>query len=359
MGADKIRFYHDEPLFGLDIGRSSIKAMQIESVHGQMPQIKGYGTSYFAAEAVQNGIITQPETVAKAMHELFEKTLVGKITSRRVACTLPTAYTFSRPMKVPLMSHDQITEAVQLEAEQYIPIPLDSLYTDYEISYQDAQGMEILMVAASRKIVDSYFSLLQSLDLEPVAFEPSISAASRLLKIMGDTGSQPSILIDIGSITTDIAVFDKTLQVSSNVNGGADTLTQSIAKAFHISNEQAQQIKNQYGIAYSDRQQRIIDAIKPQLEALVHEIGKSQRYYSDRGDKSGRKITRVITMGGGSVMPGLNQYLSKQLRLPTDNLDPWDKLSFSPLALPSEQDRSMYITVAGEAILDPKEVTHD
>lgn len=357
MGVDKIRFYHDEPLFGLDIGHSSIRAIQIERTLDKPPQIQGYGMSYFAAEAIQNGIITQPETIATAIHQLFEKNLVGKITSRRVACTLPTAYTFSRPMKVPPMSHEQITEAVQLEAEQYIPIPLDGLYIDYEISYQDAQGLELLMVATSRKIVDSYLSLLQSLDLEPVAFEPSISAASRLLKILGDTGSEPSILIDIGSVATDIAVFDKTLQVSSNVNGGADTFTQSIAKALHVSNEQALELKNQYGIAYSDKQQRIIDAIKPQLEALVHEIGKSQRYYSERGDKSGRKISRVITIGGGAVMPGLNQYLSKQLRLPTDYLEPWSKITFGSLAEPSEMDRSMYITAAGEAILDPKEVT--
>lgn len=355
MGADKTRFYHDEPLFGLDIGHSSIKVMQIGGAVTE-PQVSGYGISYFAPDAIQNGIITNPEAVANAMHQLFEKNMIGKVTSRRVACSLPTAYTFSRPMKVPLMNHDQIVEAVQLEAEQYIPIPLDSLYTDFEISYQDSQSMEILMVAASRKIVDSYLSLLQSLDLEPIAFEPSISAASRLLKIMGDTGAQPSILIDIGSITTDIAVFDKTLQVSSNVNGGADTFTQSIAAALHTSMEQATQIKNQYGIAYSDKQQRVIDALKPQLEALVHEIGKSQRYYSERGDKSGRKITRVITIGGGSVMPGLNQYISKQLRLPTDNLEPWSKISFGALAPPGEQDRSMFITVAGEAILDSKEV---
>jgi len=357
MGADKIRFYHDEPIFGLDIGHSSIKAMQIENVPGKPPRIQGYGTSHFAAGAIQNGIITQPEAVAGAIHQLFEKNLVGQITSRRVACTLPTAYTFSRPMKVPPMNRDQIAEAVQLEAEQYIPIPLDNLYTDYEISYQDAQGMELLMVAASRKIVDSYLNLLQSLELEPVAFEPSISASSRLLKIMGDSGAEPSILIDIGSLATDIAVFDKTLQVSSNVNGGADTFTQSIAKALHTSFELALQIKNQYGIAYSDKQQRIIDAVKPQLDALVHEIGKSQRYYSERGDRSGRKITRIITIGGGAVMPGLNQYISKQLRLPAGNLEPWDKITFGALAQPSEQDRSMYLTVAGEAILDPKEVT--
>jgi type IV pilus assembly protein PilM len=357
MGADKIRFYHDEPIFGLDIGHSSIKAMQISHQEGKPPVVQGYGLSSFTADAVLNGTILKPDILATSIHQLFDKNLVGKITTKRVACTLPTAYTFSRPMKLPPMNHEQTIEAVQLEAEQYIPIPLDGLYLDYEISHQDTQGMEVLMVAASKKIVDSYMSLLQSLDLEPVAFEPSINAASRLLKVTGDTGAEPSILIDIGSVTTDIAIFDKTLQVSSNVIGGADTLTDAIAKGLHMTYEQALQLKNQYGIAYSDKQQRIIDAVKPQLDVLVREIGKSQRYYSERAAKSGHKITRAITIGGGALMPGFNQYISKQLRLPTANLEPWDKINFGDLAQPGEQDRSVYITVAGEAILDPKEVT--
>jgi type IV pilus assembly protein PilM len=351
-----LKFYKDEPLFGLDIGHANLKAMQIQRAAGQTPVILGYSLSNFEAGAIQNGIITQPETIAKAMHELLETKLVGHIGSRRVACTLPTSYTFSRPMKVPPMSHDEILEAVHLEAEQYIPIPLESLYIDYEVSAQDADGMELLLVATSKKIVDSYLNLLQSLDLEPVAFEPSINASSRLLKIVSDNGSEPSILLDMGSVSSDIAIFDKSLIVSSTVQGGGDTFTNLIAKALHLSFDQAYELKNQSGIAFSDKQQRIIDAIKPQVDSLVHEIQKSIRYYSERA-KAGQKIARLVTVGGGTVMPGFNQYISKELRLPVESLDPWKKITFGNLPLPSETDRSMFIAVAGEAILDPKEVT--
>lgn len=352
-----LKFYHDEPLFGLDIGHSSLKAMQIESASGKRPVVTGYGISFYNPDAIQNGIISQPEVIAAAMHDLFEKKMVGKIDSRRVACTLPTAYTFSRPMKIPPMARDKIAEAVHLEAEQYIPIPIDSLYVDYEVTSQDANGMELLLVAASRKIVDSYLSLLQSLDLEPVAFEPSINASSRLLKNIGGNIDEPSILVDMGSVATDIAIFDKALIVSSTVSGGGDTFTAAIANAFKVSTEQATQIKNQYGIAFSDRQQRVIDAVKPHLDGLAHEIQKSLRFYTERAGDSGRKIGRIITIGGGAVMPGFNQYISKTLRLPTENLDPWKEISFAGLRMPDNVDLSMYITVAGEAALSPAEIS--
>jgi type IV pilus assembly protein PilM len=352
-----LKFYRDEPLFGLDIGHSSLKVMQIDGrVAGQLPLVQGYGISAFEPGAIQNGEIIKPDVIAKALHQLFEKDLLGTISSRRVACSLPTSGTFSRPMKLPLMNHEDIVEAIHLEADQYIPLPQDSLYLDYEISHQDTQGIELLMVATPRKIVDSYLKTLQSLELEPVAFEPSINAASRLLQLSEDIKPEPSILVDIGAATTDIAIFDQTLLVASTISTGSDSTTDLISKNLHLSHAQASEFKNQFGIAYSEKQQRIIDAIEPQLEALVHEIQKSIRYYTERAAESGKKITQIITVGGGAVMPGLNHHLSKELRLPVQNLEPWQKISFGQLTPPAESDRSMYITVAGEAILNPTEV---
>jgi type IV pilus assembly protein PilM len=351
----KLKFYRDEPLFGLDIGHSSLKVMQLNTVAGQKPQVAGYGAGQFDPKAIENGVIVKPELIAQAMHQLIEKNLVGSVASRRVACSLPTSRTFSRPMKVPPMDHDKILNAVHLEAEQYIPIPLNSLYLDYEITYQDEQGMELLLVAVSRSIVDSYQKTLEALELEPIAFEPTINAASRIVQMAGVSQSEPAVIVDIGSVTSDIAVYDKTLLVASTESMGGDDMTNSIAKSLHLTHQQATSLKTEYGISYSERQQRVIDALKPNLDTLTTGIGKSIRYYSERAAKSGRQISQVITVGGGSVMPGLNQYLSKELRLPTAHLDPWQAIDFGPLRQPSEADRAGYIIAAGEALVSPVE----
>jgi type IV pilus assembly protein PilM len=351
-----LKFYHDEPLFGLDIGHSSLKAMQISMAAGKPPKIIGYGMGTFEAAAIQNGVITNPEAIANAMHQLFEKQLVGEITSQRVACALPTAHTFSRPMTIPAVGRREIEEAINLEAEQYIPIPLNSLYLDYDILSQDQQNTEVLVVAASKNIVDSYFKVLDMLNLQPVAFEPSINAASRLLKMQGALKSEPTIILDLGSVTTDIAVFDKTLLVASTINTGSDDITQMISKNLRLTMKQANDLKDQYGIAFSDRQQRIIDSIKPLLENMVREIQKSVRYYAERAAKSGGRISQIVTVGGGAVMPGLSQYLAKELRLEIHNLEPWQSMDFGNLAMPAEVDRAIYITAAGEAVINPGEV---
>jgi type IV pilus assembly protein PilM len=351
-----LKFYHDEPLFGLDIGHASLKVLQMETVVGKASTVIGYGLSSFDSGAIQNGVITDPAAIAKAMHELFDSKLVGKVTGQRVACSLPTSHTFSRPMTIPATSRKEIIDAINLEAEQYIPIPLDNLYLDYEVISQDQTNTEVLMVAASKSIVDSYYKVLEMLDLQPVAFEPSINAVSRLLQIQGILKSEPTIIMDMGSVTTDIAVFDKSLLVASTINSGSDNITQLISQGLHLSPNQANDIKNEFGIAFSDRQQRIIDVIKPVLENLVHELQKSVRYYSERAAKSGSKITQLVIVGGGSVMPGLAQYLAKELRLTAQPAEPWHNIDFGGLPTPSGVERAVYITAAGEAVLSPQEV---
>jgi type IV pilus assembly protein PilM len=349
-------FYHDGPLFGLDIGHSNLKIMQIENLHGKKPKVIGYGVRKYPSESISNGVIVDHEVLQKSFRELLSQDLVGAISTPRVACTIPTSRTFSRPMKLPPMEDKDIKEAVNLEAEQYIPIPQANLYIDYEIAKRDETGIELLMVAMPKNIIDSYINFLESTGLEPVALEPTMNAAARLFTMADASSNQPSILIDFGSIAIDLAVLDKTMFVNSTVAGGSDTITNLIAKHMGITPEEAYVLKNWSGIAPGEKQSQITEAVKPMLDSLVREVQKIIRYYNERRDQSQRKIVQIVTIGGGVNMPGMSEYLFNELHLPTRNLDPWAKLNFGHLAMPGDTDLSMYITVAGEAILKPQEI---
>src|SRR4051812_18436653 len=111
-------FYHDKPVFGLDIGFSSLKVMQINN-NGDHQVVTGYGVASFESDAITDGVVTKPEEVAKAAHKLFSEHLTGEITTRRVIMTVPASRTFTRTMTVPKLSTKEVDEAVRLEAEQY------------------------------------------------------------------------------------------------------------------------------------------------------------------------------------------------------------------------------------------------
>lgn len=357
MGAEKTNFYHDEPLFGLDIGHSSVKVMQLEVVHGAKPKILGYGvTLEYPGNTIVDGIVVKKNNLAKALYDLFKTGLVGEISTDRVACTIPTSHTFSRPMKLPPMEDNAVAEAVHLEVEQYVPMPAESLYIDYEVSRNDAAGIELLMVATPRKIIDSYVNFLESVGLQPVALEPTMNAASRLFALGDATHNDPSILIDFGSIAIDIAVFDQTMFVNSTVNGGSDILNNLISKRFNISSGEAYALKSTYGIGAGEKHDDMLAVTKPMLDDLVREVRKTIRYYDERTAKAHHKIVQAMVLGGGANMPGLSEYLAKELSLPTRVLDPWHALDFGGLEAPDTIRQAIYLTVAGAALLGPGEI---
>ncbi len=352
----KLSFYHDEPLFGLDIGHSSLKVMQLDTTGSQKPQVLGYGFGQYPPQAISNGVVVKYDALAQAIHDLFQEHLVGSISTKRVACTVPTAHTFSRAMKLPPMNDKDIAEAVHLEAEQYIPVAPGNLYIDFDIARRTDQGLEVLVVATPRNIIDSHIKFLEGVGLEPVALEPTMNASARFFGLADADSSQPTVLIDFGSDAIDLAVFDKTMFVNSTVNGGNDTMTNLVAQKLEISLANAYQIKNKYGISVSDKREAIQEALSPILDNLVREIRKVMRYYDERVGMGQRHIGQIVTLGGGATMPGLNEYLSAQLKLPTRVLDPWSQVDFGSLAPPDDSERPMYATVAGEALLDPRSI---
>lgn len=353
-------FFHDKPLFGLDIGHSSLKVMQVEETSSaapskdRRPKVIGYGSTSFDKSAQEDGVVTQPEVVAKAAYELFNHHLIGDITTRRVAIAIPAYRTFTRSIQLPDLKPAEMQEAVELEAEQYISTPLEELYLDYEIVRQAGNNTQLFMVAVPRTIVDSYLELAQIMGLEAVLIEPTLSSSSRLFS--NDTqSSEPTLIIDFGSLSSDISIVDKKLLVTGTVQGGGLDFTHSIKNKLNVTEQEAGVIKTRYGLGVSKKQAEIQQALEPTLQQIVKEIRRMIRYYEERYGAE-RPIGQIITLGGGANMPGLTEYMTSTMRLPVRHCDPWQYLSYKGLQPPSAADKSMYATAAGLSLARSKEV---
>lgn len=90
-------FYHDRPIVGLDIGFNSLKVMQVDT-SGKKLRVTGYGRGSFDEAAVKDGVIVNPELIAQGALDLFEKHIIGDVSTRRVAISIPVSRTFTRTM---------------------------------------------------------------------------------------------------------------------------------------------------------------------------------------------------------------------------------------------------------------------
>lgn len=345
--------FEDKPLFGLDIGHGKVRVMQL-APGKRRSKLIGYGETTFDPKAIKDGVIETPEIIAAAVQDLFRHHLVGDITTNRTAMSLPIAHAFTRSLEVPKLSSKELAEAVQNEAEQYIPAALDDLYIDYAQAGNNGDKINVFIVGMPKRMVESYLVLPRLLGLEAVALQTSSGAGAHLFA-RDPQSDIPSLLIDFGSNSADITVYDQGPAVSDTVDCGSELFTAAIARELGVTEKEATLIKAKYGLGLSKKQAQIENALAPTLSLLVKEIKRTVRYYEEHAHDK-RRISQVVIAGGGANMPGLAEYLTSNLRLAVRAFDPTTYIDFGHLQPFNITERMSYVTAAGLASIDPKEV---
>ncbi len=358
MSKDKNKlplFYKSKPLFGLDVGHTSVKVVQLDH-SGKKTKLGGYGVTTFDSKAIKDGEIVDLETVSKATHDLLTKGMAGSISTRRVAASLPVMHSFSRLINLPIMEEKDVLEAVRLEAEQYIPIPINDLYLDYQPVERTADSQDLLVAAAPKRVVDSYLNLFNSLDLELVCMEPSILSVTRTVQ-HSENYDFPTLVIDCGSITTDLIIYNKSnIRVTGTIKFGGETLTESVMKKLGLEYAEAARMKTEHGLDPGQEQGRMVSALAESLKFLSTEITKMIHYFEERDKNQNVKVEQIIILGGGANLPGFSTYLTSELRIPTRLANVWENVAISHIEKPKRRDNSMYATALGLALIKPGEV---
>jgi len=342
-------FYKDKPIIGLDISNTGVKIMAVDPKRWL---VLGYGSLDLDPIKIKESLEGNSPYLSDNIKALVKEKMVGNLSSNHVVIGVPTARSFSRTFTLPASAEKTIKDAIEIEADQYIPVPAATLYIDYEIIERNKQEITVLMSAVSRVIVENCVKAVESADLQAVLVEPGISAVVRLITITED-GHLPTIIVDIGPASTDIAVLESnSIKVTGGLAIGGNTFTLDIAKKLNIAVENAHQLKVLNGLSAGPRQEKISNALEPSLERIVVEIRKVMRYYNERlSDKN--KLEQLLVVGAGSNVPGIGEYFTNALVMPARVASPWQKLDFGKLPEPAKQFRSRYITVAGLASVNP------
>ncbi|RWZ79734.1 MAG: type IV pilus assembly protein PilM [Candidatus Chaera renei] len=351
MGVKPKLFHHDKPVSGIDISQTGVKVMAIDVKRWA---VEAYGSLDLDPAKLQESINTGNSYLTEGLEKLLTAKLSGKLPSNQVVLSVPTSRTYTRSMTLPRDAEKNLKEAVLLEAEQYIPIAPAELNIDYQVIERGAKELTVLMSAVPKKIVASITNAAAQIGLEVVLVEPGLSAVARLIT-QTEEGHLPTVIVDIGAGSTDIAVLDKAIRVTGGVPVGGNSFTLDIARKLKVSLENAHQLKVLNGLSSGVKQAKILAALKPDLDQIAAEVQKMVRYYIERlGAK--RKVEQVIIVGGGGNVPGLGDYFTDTLIMPARVASPWQVLNFGRLPQPSRQFKPRYITAAGLACVQQKEI---
>jgi type IV pilus assembly protein PilM len=345
-------FYTDKPIIGLDISNTGVKVMAIDAKRWL---VLGYGSLDLEPIKIKESLEGNSTYLAENVQLLIKEKLIGSLPSNHAVISVPTARSYSRTFNLPISVEKSLKDAVELEADQYIPVPSSTLYIDYEVIERTKKEITVLMSAVPRTIIDKCVAITESAGLIVSLVEPGMSAVARLLTSTED-GQLPSVIVDIGPASTDIAVLDNgSVRVTGGIAIGGNTFTLDIAKKLEVALENAHQLKVLNGLSAGPRQEKIRNALEPSLKQIIVETRKVMRYYNER-IRDDRKLEQLLVVGSGSNMPGIGEYFTNELVMPARVASPWQKLNFGKLPEPVRQLRSRYITVAGLASISPESI---
>ena len=114
---------------GLDIGTDFIRVAQIKpSSSGNA--LVAYGAVGMPFGAVVEGEIVDPEAVSGAIKELWKRT---GLRVKDVCIGVSNQKVVVRLIDLPFMEREELAGAIQYQAQDYIPIPVEEAILDFQI----------------------------------------------------------------------------------------------------------------------------------------------------------------------------------------------------------------------------------
>lgn len=333
--------------FGLDISDLSLKIAKLRK-SGSNFNLAVFGGKEIEAGIIKEGEIKEEKKLSETL-QVAIKSWGGRNLGKYVVVSLPEEKAFLQVIQLPRMSEEDLSSAVVFEAENYIPLPIDQVYLDYEIIAplrNHLDHWDVLLAALPREIVDPYVSCLKSAGLTPLALEIESLAIARAL-VKGGISPQPLLLIDLGATRTSFIVFaGHSIRFTSSIPVSGKNFTQIIARVFNLKEAEAEKLKIKYGLEekiklkvginqsglLEKERGEIFEALVPALVDLVQQIKKHLEYYQTHAShehlkSAGAAISKIILCGGGANLKGLVELLTLELNIPVELADPWINIS--------------------------------
>lgn len=304
---------------GLDIGSKTIKIVELDGSKAlQASGIVGYSGNS-PDKIIDDKELTALSGIIKKLHK------EAKVSTTDVGISVPEQLVFSRSIKYPPLSDQEVAAAVKWDAEQYIPIPPAEAIIQHQILERRESEVLVLLVAVPKNVVENYVRVCQVAGLNVVFVETELMALSRALAPKDKT----VMIMDFGARSTDLAIAKNGyLSFSRSIPTAGEAFTRAVAQGLGIEANQAEEYKKTYGLSGTQLEGRVRGSLDPVFRVVVDEIKKAVHFYQT--EEQGDSPTSVILTGGTSSMPEMATLLTKYLGLEVVIGNPFENVKMEP-----------------------------
>lgn len=330
---------------GLDLGSRFIKVVQVmgtkdapKITHAKMVEISQTPTE-------EMDPATRTELMIKTVKTLMAE---SGVKGKKVNAALSGEAVIVRVIKMPVMSKADLKNAIQFEAEQYIPMKIDQVVIDLhvqrEIMDEGQKKQEVILVAAKQEAVSELLGLLTATGLQPgiIDYDPFCLHNHFELNYGMTKGETVAVLHCGSKISTLMLIEDGLFQLGRDLPLAGNTLTKDIQGALKMDFPLAEELKRTQGqlIVESeesdierlpdkeDKTLRMHEAMLPTINRLIGEIRRSFDFYEAQGQKRG--VNKVLLSGGGALLKNFQGYLGEKFKIPVEPFQSFTHVEVPP-----------------------------
>ncbi len=293
-------------MLGVDISERSIKVVRLSN--SKRHKLLARAWCEIPAEAIQHGVITEPDVVGKALRQTIEKCGVRSTHQDVVVASIPESESFLSVVEIPAMDEQEVSEAVQWEVAQHMPFGLENVYLDWQwVSPKGSvkkDRQEVLVGAAEKKVVDPLVGLLNRLGYDVAALELESQAIVRALISEDLLDKQGLLMVDLGATVTNVVVHDRgAIRFSATLKRGVQ------AAMANLNPEEEGLVKDPSAKTSEQISAQLEEKLRFPLEEIVAEVHGILEYYT--GLSTEHRVNEILLTGGGANLPGLDRIFQR------------------------------------------------
>ncbi len=318
---------------GIDIGSSAVKVVQIKKNKGKAV-LETYGILSLGPYAGQEmGSVTNlsTENIIKALNDVMKE---SNITSKNGAISIPSSSSLIFNIDLPEnIEENKLGEIIPMEARKFVPIPIsevaldwfiipDEISDSYESNNQKNESKkEVFVVAIHNDIIIKYKDILVGSSIPTESMEMEIFGNIRSSNL--DHDNNPVLFMDLGASSTKVYIVESgVVRFFHIVNRGGAEITKNISQALGFSFKEAEEMKRNIGLD-SSKDKKVVDIIKGSTNYILTEANSIVLNFEKKYNK---KVSKVVLVGGGSMLPGFLDSSKEKFNKEVFIGDPFSKI---------------------------------
>lgn len=322
------------PLLGLDISSTAVKLLELGRAGGRY-RVESYAVEPLPPNSVVEKNIADVEAVGESIRRAVKR---AGTRTRDAAVAVAGSAVITKVISMSAsLKEEEMESQIELEADQYIPYPLEEVNLDFEIlgaSEKNADTVDVLLAASRSENVDMRVAALEIgglsariVDVEAYALENAFQLVAEQLPENGR--GQTIAVVDVGATMTTLNVLHdlKIIYTREQVFGGKQ-LTEEIMRRYGLSYEEAGMAKRQGGLPDNYGP----EVLEPFKEAMSQQVSRSLQFFFSSSQHN--SVDRIMLAGGSASIGGIDELIESKLGTESAIANPFANMSLSSRVKP-------------------------